>query len=156
MVNTLLTALSTVLAGLCVWMTWSAGLSRERCDRIESRLTRRLSDVLALQGQIHALANSLENLQTQHRKLRGAFYAERAVDPRPEFTSERETPPSQLGVCENWNRAQIEGPRSEAAKCACLVCEGLRARRATEKAAILARERIGRAQYEASKANGGE
>lgn len=52
-------------------------------------------------------------------------------------------------VCDNWAEAQLQGPLSNAASCACAYCLRQRASRAVEKARILA-------ERNRAKANGSE
>jgi len=81
----------------------------------------------------------------QLAKLRGKVYSL-----KPEPVSNGDTgdrvwlnPPYRdtSTACENWLKAQSEGPRSPAASCECGYCVSMRAERAATRAAILHRPR---------------
>lgn len=129
--------LATVVCGLCVWRATTQG---DRAEHAANRLLR-------TQGAIKALEGSVEELEGRWRRVNGRLgQVERVIhdaideaeddDPRPD-----NAPPSitaaQLGVCENWQRAQDEGPRSESAKCACDYCNAKREERRRQRLAAV-------------------
>jgi len=137
--QTLSTALALFGAAVACLMAWRAGILAERASEHEIQLRRQL-------GRVGALEEALASLSSQHAKLRGKFYSSLApVDVEHVEVSIRDTGPT----CDNWLTAQLQGPRSEAAKCECNFCTGRRAARAAEKSRILA-------ERNRAKANGSE
>jgi hypothetical protein len=95
------------------------------CQHSEARL-------LQQRGRIVGLEGAVENLDAKHRKLAGRIYADEQHGNLP-------APAAAVAgdVCENYARAQIDGPTSAAAQCVCHFCEAKRAERAQFRAAAV-------------------
>lgn len=93
-------------------------------------------------ARLTALEADHESLYTQHRKLAGKFHAakwlqeQQAEEPDGYVREVTGQPPQIANICENYQRAQVEGPQSPAAKCECLFCVRSRDERAALRAAL--------------------
>lgn len=90
----------------------------------------------AMAGRVVALEGAHESLLKQHRKLSGRFYAITAPPDLNDLHDAQEVrgipdsrPPLASPFCANYGQAQLEGPLSPAAACACGYCTEMRARR---------------------------
>lgn len=83
--------------------------------------------------RITALEAEIDTLRSAVAKLRGKVYATKA---EPALVPDERAPAM---LCENWARAQSDGPRSAAARCECDYCSYQRMLRAQVRAAILPR-----------------
>lgn len=114
----LLTACA-LFGGLSAWFALMANRARDACAHSEARL-------LTQRGRIVGLETAMDALDTRLRKLAGRIYADEyhgnlpAPAPRPQTIDV---------ACENYARAQIDGPTSAAARCECEYCSGMRAQR---------------------------
>jgi hypothetical protein len=116
-----------LFAGLSAWFAVMANRAYAACQHSEARL-------LQQRGRIVGLEGAVENLNAKHRKLAGRIYADEQHGnlPAPAATA------AVAGdVCENYARAQIDGPTSAAAQCVCEFCEAKRAERAQFRAAAV-------------------
>jgi len=99
----------------------------------------------------------LEQLQTQHKKLSGRFYAAlqqleednlAGTDPPPtsasgyDFTAATHA----MQACENYAVAQKHGPSSEAARCECVYCATKRLERDQARKSLVPRTVQGQAE----------
>lgn len=117
------TGLAFVFAGLALWFSLQCLGYWQRVAREQTRLRNAFA-------RIEGIDAAVETLAAQHRTLRGKFYQDRAKGFPPDLDLERHTPRATSTVaCENYARAQVEGPLSEAAKCACAECERKRIER---------------------------
>ena len=103
--------------------------------------------------RLSALDDLIDVLDQQHRKLAGRFYVSLRRDRVPNLHEEWQPLPGNGGdlgrgldtrppngpVCENWSLAQLEGPKSAAARCECEYCESMRRARRAVKAALVPR-----------------
>jgi hypothetical protein len=113
-VNGLLTAAVVFYAVRAAW-------SADEAEEAHKRTSREAGKLNAMAGRVIALESALESLAAQHRKLSGRFHAEKY---QRETAEVFEDPPSaQPIMCDNWRMAQVEGPQSEFAKCACEYCQ---------------------------------
>jgi len=117
-----------VLAVTC-YVAYRASQYADRADHEAKRLRNMI-------GRLTALEGSHESLYAQHRKLAGKFHAQKwAAEQQVELDDEPPAVSKPLpNICDNWRIAQIEGPRSEAAKCECSFCTQARAQRAAFRA----------------------
>jgi len=129
MILELSTGLSTGLAaGIAIW---AAIVARRAGSRAESE-ARRLS---VMRGRVLTMEAELEALTSQHRSLRGKFYASRGQ--KEETPHEDPATLENWEVCDNFQLAQRDGPRSPASACECAYCTDQRARRAAARAAFV-------------------
>lgn len=120
----------TVLAWWrCVTWADAAAAAVRDCEAQALAFRSQTSRVLELERELATLTREV-------RKLSGKFYAmRREVE---EAQEELQLPaPENAPVCENWQRAQDEGPRSAAAKCECDYCDLQRSKRAALRRAQL-------------------
>lgn len=129
----LLTGCALIAAAFACYFAWRAGESAERAAHSEHRLA-------IMRGQVAGLCTSIEVLDDKHKRLAGRVYADEYWrGKRPE---QAELEPHvvdvdvDVDVCENYQRAQQEGPTSPAASCACGYCEAKRADRAARRARL--------------------
>lgn len=138
LVNWLLTGLSTGLLVCAVGVYFAArGLLHDALYEVR-RFRGSAARLTAAEGDLAALSLS-------HRKLSGKLYgyigSARAEEAGNQTRPERSDAPvdpsgASRDVCENWHAAQLEGPRSRAAKCECAYCEAMRAYRRSLKVAL--------------------
>lgn len=120
-VNWLFTGCALLILAGCVVCVVLAYRARNECDETEHALRRAL-------GRIAGLEAELAVLVAQVQKLRGKLYRLKQ-DPQEETANEIAKPFAQGIACENYLRAQTEGPSSSAAQCACDYCNAKRAER---------------------------
>jgi hypothetical protein len=89
-----------------------------------------------LRARVFELDAALEQLAHQHRKLQGRFYGTLGQKPADVVPLETRVD-ANMPPCENWDRAKIEGPTSEAAGCQCDYCTAMRWERHNAKAALV-------------------
>jgi hypothetical protein len=139
-VHMILTICSLIAAGIAVFGMVGA---RDALDKTIDQLRaaeRHAGKFNAMAGRVVALEGAHESLLAQHRKLSGKFHAQAALNARHdeeavEEVSERPTLSSPF--CANYGQAQLEGPRSPAARCECGYCSEMRYRRDATKSALL-------------------
>lgn len=118
-----------------------ADLAQEAQNRTELFVTKLRGEI----ARIDATEHRCEQNAAKLKSLEGKFYQSRRTedaDASAERYFNRTDIPKNvlpvLGSCDNWTKALLEGPRSEAASCECAYCVGMRTQRRAEKAAILA------------------
>jgi len=132
------TALSTGLLLLCGACVLACYLHLDQVRKIEHRLT-------SLRTLVSSTAAELDNLRMQVQKLRGQFFAfKQAVEDGPAEMFEEVSAKAPAGwdhglpiLCENYHRAQVDGPLSQAAKCDCAYCVEMRERRARARSELI-------------------
>lgn len=125
--------ISTVLALLAAaCAVWAARYAHDRAQLADRRAARLAASI----GRITGLEAECSTLTHQLQKLRGSFFALKREMEHPESGSFRPEDPQMggdsnaLAFCENYGRAQIDGPGSLAAKCECEYCVEMRGRKA--------------------------
>jgi len=118
--------LFTASALICSLLTLVSVLAAYRAQRSEESLRRSV-------GRISALEFETATLASQIHKLRQKIYSTKA----PPAASEIADAPNTFPACENWLRAQTEGPSSQAAKCACDYCIAQRNNREAVRAKLV-------------------
>lgn len=149
----LFTALSTLLAIVCGLCAWIALRASERAEAASL-------DIRQSKGLIVANTASCDSLLTQLQKLRGSFFAFKAAiedgayPPPPAYplTDARFAP---APLCENYAKAQADGPMSPAARCDCGYCAEMRARRDAARDALIPKTAAGQAAMARENARGG-
>jgi len=135
------TALSTGLLLLCIACVVACYVHLDEVRKIQHRLG-------TMRSAVTGNTAELEGLKAQVQKLRGQFFAfKQAFEDGPSelFREADERSRADLhllhkplpGVCENYQRAQVDGPRSDAAKCECAYCEEMRLRRALARGELI-------------------
>lgn len=148
-----------MLVGLSTALFWGSLLALTRTQRAQERVEDTARQLRTALGRVTALEGLHEALLAQHKKLNGRFYAhlqehEQAVDqaepavntpdgPAPPWTL---TPDGPAPLCQNYHQAQIDGPRSAAAKCECGYCVEMRARREAVKRALVPKSNAARVE----------
>lgn len=124
--HTLLTQIAigvvyAILMGYALWRaTVQSDLARAAADDCEESTMA----VSAERARITNIERDVDALRRELRKLSGKFYAAQREDEYPTEPDGRSR-----DVCENWGRAQLEGPMSKAARCDCAYCTDRRAQR---------------------------
>jgi hypothetical protein len=105
-------------------------------------------------GQIDLLREDQAALAKRLAKLTGRFYRELRDQPDDDTPTAGEgnyAYPAPRGpdgrcydICENWNKARIDGPGSLAANCECAYCEASRRERHNVKAALVPKSQADR------------
>lgn len=128
----LLTGFAIFGAAFAVYFAWRAGISAEKAEHSEHRLA-------IMRGQVRGLEVTVTALDESLRKLHGKVAADRywagKRDEQPELVP-TEPDGRARDVCENWSRAQSEGPLSPAARCECAYCQAQRENRAKRRASM--------------------
>lgn len=149
MLLTIIAYFALLLCGLCVWAAFRHA-ERAHDSAQELRNSR---------GRIIAAEGSLESLNLQLQRLRGQFHAfKTAIEDGPaQLFEPRETYAAdpiathnlvpKAPFCENYGRAQVEGPRSPAASCECGYCVEMRERRRLTKEALLPKGAAAQARH---------
>ena len=109
----------------CIFCAALAFRARNECIDTETSLRR-------LIGRLAAVEAELEVVTKQQQKLRGKLYQSKTADEEKLPIAISETP-----ICENWQIAQRDGPRSAAAKCECADCTRRRAEREATRARLV-------------------
>lgn len=143
--------LFTAFALLCLS---ACALCVYACIRHASEAFEAVTDLRGMRARLVGLDAALteidgrfEKLTIRLKRLEGRFYAERSAvvaqarDPLTIDAFSRVNDAEAAAACDNWQAAQLEGPRSKAAECQCAYCLAQRAARAAEKARILAERR---------------
>ena len=127
---------SALFAVLSAAFAWRASRASDACTHSEGRL-------LTMRGRVVGLEGALESLDSKHRKLAARIYADEHHGNRPSpHPVEREIAHVQ-GACENYARAQVEGPLSAAARCECAYCVAMRAQRDAFRSAAVPKHVVG-------------
>lgn len=102
-----------------------ASETEARCNLIAMKLRTERDRVTVVEREVDALRREL-------RKLSGKFYAEQRMrgDAGDVIEGEEHVHAPVAPFCENYGKAQAEGPFSQAAKCECGYCKEMRARKA--------------------------
>jgi len=159
----LLTGLFTALTAFALFFAITARPEARRCEMHANRLR-------ACIGRITSMEGTLDSLTQQLQKLRGQFYAfKSAVEdgaypvendpPYPHYSERKEQPrlfADSPPVCENYARAQVEGPQSTAARCDCNYCADMRHRRDEVRKALIPKTAAAQARRTKEAANGQE
>lgn len=125
----------------CLDLAQSANEDRKQVDR-------QLHAIRELTPRITAAEGTIESVRTQLRRLEGKFHAEkwlRESEPDEQLPDEPrrdDLPP----VCENYQLAQIDGPRSKAAACECRYCLEMRHRRSLARGFLVPKTVQGQAE----------
>lgn len=136
---------SALAAALSVWSSIRAARAQDACAHAEARL-------LAMRGRVIGVAEGLESLAAQHRKLAGRVYADQYWNGQREEQPQLAPSMPTGDVCQNWLDAKRDGPGSRASKCECGYCSSARAVR--EQFRQQAVPKSARAQNELAKLNG--
>lgn len=128
----LCTVLSLLAACVATFMAIAARESAAKAAHSEHRLA-------IMRGQVAGLEAALMGLDAKFQKLAGRVYADQywrgKREEQPELTPVAPDGSSR-DICENWSRAQQDGPGSKAALCTCAYCEAKRADRAARRATL--------------------
>lgn len=154
--------LQLTLVGLCFWGAHATIRAAQRAKDTEKWTTRELGRLQLLRGEITGHSNALDNLTAQVQKLRGQFFAfkasveDSAEDPAPDELPRNLASFTAAPFCENYGRAQLEGPLSAAAKCECGYCAEMRGRRDATRRALIPKTAAAQARHAKEAANGKE
>jgi len=114
-------------------------------------IRREVDDVRLTSHRLHKQAAQHElileevaALSKRQAKLAGRFYRELRDDPDPNPTAALPHPDDQFPFCENFARAQRDGPNSAAAGCECAYCQAMRLHRHNVKAALVPKSQADR------------
>lgn len=133
--SVLFTVLSLCAGCVATLMAIMARESARKAEHSEHRLA-------IMRGQVAGLEASLMGFDAKFQKLAGRVYADQywrgKRDEQPDLNLTAPTAPdgSSRDVCENWQRAQQEGPGSKAAQCVCAYCEAMREARRARRASM--------------------
>lgn len=133
----LCTGLSLCATAITAFLAVLARESARKAEHSEHRLA-------IMRGQVAGLEAAMMGLDAKHQKLAGRVYADEywrgKRDDQPDLNIAAPTAPdgTSRDVCENWAKAQQEGPQSSAAGCTCAYCESMRAARAARRAKLRA------------------
>lgn len=130
----LFTVFALFAAVLCSVCAYVARESAQRAAHSEHRLS-------IMRGQVAGLEAALMGLDAKHQKLAGRVYADEFWRGKrlnqPDLALDGVDAAADAALtCENWKRAQLEGPMSPAAKCECAYCENRREVRAQRRASM--------------------
>lgn len=134
----LFTVLSLLASVVATLMAYVARESAANAKHSEHRLS-------IMRGQVAGLEAALMGLDAKFQKLAGRVYADQywrgKRDEQPDLNLNAPTGPdgSSRDICENWAKAQQEGPGSIPAMCMCAYCESMRESRAARRRATLPR-----------------
>ena len=126
-----LTGFALLAAGIvAVYLAFRAA---DHARSSETRVMREVSKLMQQGARLTALEGAHQSLLRQHQKLAGMFHADRRATPPPPNPTPDLPDLVELEPCYNWQVAQIEGPRSDAAQCECGYCTHQRNLRAQTK-----------------------
>lgn len=136
-VTVLCTALSLCASIAATIMAFVARESATSAKHSEHRLA-------IMRGQVAGLEAAMMGHDEKFRKLAGRVYADQywrgQRDEQPELNPAPTEPDGRSrDVCENWARAQQDGPGSVPSMCTCAYCESMREARAARRRATLPR-----------------
>lgn len=134
-----LTICSAVILCLCFFVAWvctrRADETARACELAEEIAARLRSE----RDRVTVSERELDALRRELRKLSGKFYASQReqVDEEPDENLDEQVPDDWHAVCENYQRAQTDGPGSKAAACECSYCLAARVLRARARALLV-------------------
>lgn len=155
--HSVLTLSSAVILTLCIW---AFVLVRSHADAAHGWYLKAEALALKLRGErdrVTVAEREIEALRRELRKLSGKFYAEQrkaeealddddSLDELAEYQGTVANLEDRFPVCENWQLAKQEGPRSKAAQCQCVYCLAQRAERARLRGELVPRTVQGQAE----------
>ncbi len=124
---TIFTAMCTGLALVAVWAAHAYAVEAQQAR----------NDLRARMVDLEAVDAAQRQLLVRIQRLEGKFHASQRQ--QPEQVAPPVAPAPLMQPCENYLRAQKEGPRSAAAACECAYCETMRAQRRAQRAALAPR-----------------
>lgn len=128
--NILLTCLSLVALLGCFLAYTRCQLVNDRVDEAETRINVSVFKLREERARVTTLERETDALRRELRKLGGKFYAtqrELGEKDAEEQIADAHVQVISAPVCDNYVKAQQEGPRSQAAACQCAYCNGRRA-----------------------------
>jgi len=136
----LFTVLGIAFIALCSLAAWQAQLHATACAKHAALFAAAL-------GRLQSVESGHESLLRQHNSLRAKFY--KTLGPPPSLLDDVVEPvvrgvANRAEECENWRKAQHDGPHSLAAGCVCDYCELMRLERARRKEVTLPKSLIGK------------
>lgn len=126
--HVILTVCAGLILGLCALIHHSVVKWADKALESQRLCERTAMALRAERDRVTVLERETDALRRELRKLAGKFYAaQREVEEPADSNPPAITDPLALHpYCENYGRAQAQGPLSEAARCACGYCEAKR------------------------------